>query len=296
MILLSGQKSQFAVKLDVAVTIERSARLADMLHLRDEIPAADGNLNVLITGASGALGSALARLHANPGTMLSLWGRDETRLNSTSASVRANGADTRQRILDFCDGRSAVAAVEEDDRLAPFDLAYLVAGIGDIRAPGDKVEDPQLVIRAAQVNFAAPAAMAAALAGRMAERGHGRIVLVGSAAGHHSLPFAASYSGSKAGLARFAQALRLAVKPHGVSVTLVAPGFIDTPAARQVTRRQTGGRPLEIPVDEAARRIARAAALGKRHYITPWPFAALRIMDALLPAALRDRVLASLKP
>ena len=272
-----------------------------MWSTRDEAKNDELTRNILITGASGSLGSALARHHASPTTTLHLWGRDEGRLDAAARASVIKGSDTRQRILDLSDSHRAVAAAIEDDSITPFDVAYLVAGIGDIRSETDKVEDPQLVIRAAQVNFAAPAAMAAALAARMAERGHGAIVIVGSAAGHHSLPFAASYAGSKAGLARFADALRIAVKPHGVTVTLVAPGFIDTPAARRNSRSvpgnvRSGARPMGIQVDDAARRIVRAAHLGKRHYVTPWPFAALRVLDSLLPVALRDRVLISLKP
>lgn len=248
--------------------------------------------SVLLTGASGALGGALALHHARSGISLDLWGRDRGKLAEIAEATRAAGAKTNQRCQDLREVQSAVDAMLEDDLARRFDLAYLVAGIGDIRADNAIVEDTALVLRAAQVNFAAPAAMAAALAGRMAVRGHGRIVLVGSAAAHHSLPFAAAYAGSKAGLARFADALRIAVKPHGVSVTLAAPGFLDTPAARATS----SNRPMELSVEEAAKRIARAGRQGKRHYVTPWPFALLKVLDSMLPAALRDRIMMRLDP
>lgn len=247
---------------------------------------------ILLTGASGALGRALARLHAKPGAGLSLWGRDAPRLEATASEVRAAGAQVSTRSLDVTDGQRAVDALLAEDEAARFAQAFLVAGLGDIRAPGALVEDPALVLRLGQVNFTAPAAMAAALAGRMAERGHGRIVLIGSAAGHHALPFAAAYSGSKAGLARFAEALRVAVKPHGVTVTLAAPGFIDTGTRRAVPVAPS----LLLSSDEAARRIVRAARAGRPHYVTPWPFAVLRVVDPMLPRAIRDRVLAALAP
>ncbi|MBX7481990.1 SDR family NAD(P)-dependent oxidoreductase [Qipengyuania qiaonensis] len=263
-----------------------------MWHKRHGIKVPFSANSILCTGASGALGGALASLHARPGIALNLWGRDRNKLDLIAGKIRAAGAEARQFSQDLTDGHAAVDAVLKQDVEARFDLAYLVAGIGDTRAPEDLVEDPLLVLRAAQINFAAPAAMAAALAARMAERGHGRIVLIGSAAGHHSLPFAAGYSGSKAGLARFADALRIAVEPLGVRVTLAAPGFIDTPALRATSTN----RPMKLDVDAAARRIARAAERGKRHYITPWPFSALRILDALLPAQLRDRIMAGLDP
>lgn len=245
---------------------------------------------ILFTGASGGLGQALARLYAQRGAALSLWGRDATRLGAIAAEVRAAGAEATIRSIDLTDGQGAVDALLAEDEATPFGEALLIAGAGDTRAAGAAVEDPALVLRLAQVNFAAPAAMAAALAGRMAGRGHGRIVLIGSAAGHHALPFAAAYAGSKAGLAHFAAALRIAVKPYGVTVTLAAPGFIDTAGGRAAP----GGKSMLLSPEEAARRIVRAAREGKGHYVTPWPFAALRIVDRMLPGAIRDRVLARL--
>ena len=190
---------------------------------------------ILITGASGGLGAALARHYAAPGRSLLLWGRDRERLELVAAGCRAAGADVIMRSLDIADSAAAIAAIENEDEAGAIELALLVAGTGDTRAPGDLVEDAAQVARLGSVNFVATAAMAAALAGRMAQRHEGRIVIVGSAAAFHALPFAAAYAGSKAGIARFAQALRLGVKEHGVHVTLVSPGFIDTPGGRAAT-------------------------------------------------------------
>lgn len=242
---------------------------------------------LLITGASGALGRALALYHAGVDTSLSLWGRSEERLASTCEAVRAAGAEANKLSLDLTNCHAAVAALIEEDIAAPFDLAYLVAGIGDVCPPGSLVEPPEQVARVLQTNLTAPAAMAAALAERMAARRHGRIVIIGSAAGHHALPSAASYAASKAGLARFADALRIAMKPHGVSVVLIAPGFIAGEAEK---------RPMAMPVEVAAQRIARAAERGERHYVTPWAFKGLRLLDKALPTFLRDRVLSAIKP
>jgi short-subunit dehydrogenase len=211
---------------------------------------------ILLTGASGGIGGALARHYAGPGVHLSLWGRDIVRLTAVADACRAAGASADVRSLDITDVDAALGALSSEDDAQPIDLALFASGLGDIRAPGDKVEDARLVARLAEINFTAPAALAAALAGRMAERGCGNIVLIGSAAAFHALPFAAAYSGSKAGLARFAEALRLGVREHGVRVTLVSPGFVDTAAGRQAP----GPKPLMLSPDELAARIARAAA------------------------------------
>lgn len=221
-----------------------------------------------------------------------LWGRDSQRLTETARAVAELGARAQLTQFDLTDAAGAAARLVEQDEAERFDIAYLVAGSGETRPDGALVEDPEQIARLAQVNFAAPAAMAAALSDRMAQRGGGRIVLIGSAAGHHSLPSAPAYAASKAGLARFADALRIAVAPEGVRVTLAAPGFIATPK----TRAKADQRPFEISVEEAARRIQNAGERGLRHYVTPWPFRALALVDRLLPAPLRDGVLKRLDP
>jgi short-subunit dehydrogenase len=248
--------------------------------------------HILVTGASGGLGTALARHYARPGVHLSLWGRDELRLSALAEVCREAGAAVRVRSLDLVDLSAALAALADEDAADPIDLAIFASGLGDIRAPGDKVEDAALVARLGLVNFVAPTTLAAALAARMAERGTGGIVLVGSAAGFHALPFAAAYSGTKAGLAHFAEALRLGVRKHGVAVTLVSPGFIDTAAGRKVP----GPKPLLMQPAAVAARIARAAERGEAHAIMPWPFVVLRWLDRLLPRPLRERLLLGLAP
>lgn len=247
---------------------------------------------ILVVGASGGLGGALAQYCARPGIRMSLWARDEARLLAVAAACRTAGARADIRLLDLTDAAAAVAALLAEDEDDPIDLAIVASGLGEVRAAGAVVEDPALVTRLGQVNFVAPSAMAAALAGRMAARGSGLIVLIGSAAGFHALPFAAAYAGTKAGLARFAEALRLAVRGHGVSVTLVSPGFIDTAAARRIA----GPKPMILSPDAAAARIMSAAMRGKAHLVLPRPFAFLRLIDRLMPAPLRAWLLRALTP
>lgn len=246
---------------------------------------------ILITGASGALGGALATTMARPGIRLLLWGRDAGRLAAVATRCRAAGAGVEQRLVDLADVPAAVAALAADDAEGAIDSALLVAGRGDAMPAGAIVEPAKQVALLATVNFAGPAAMAATLAERMMARGGGRILLVGSAAAFHALPQAPAYAASKAGLARFAEALRIAVAPHGVVVTLVSPGFIDWVG---------GGRPvpraLLLPLDTAARRILAAFDSGVGHAIIPRRFALLRLLDRLLPGFARDALLRRLRP
>lgn len=247
---------------------------------------------ILVTGASSGLGAALARHYAAPGRAMLLWARDPARLEAVAADCRRAGATAQVRSLDLVDSAAALAALAADEAAGAIDLAILAAGLGDVRGRGRTVEEAAVVVRLGLVNFVTPGAMAADLAERMAARGRGDIVLIGSAAAAHSLPFAAAYAGSKAGLARLADALRVAVAPHGVRVLLVEPGPFDTPGGRLVpapawlTRRP----------DWVAARIARASERGQARLTLPWCFAPLRWVDRLLPRGARDRLLRALAP
>jgi short-subunit dehydrogenase len=247
---------------------------------------------MLITGGSSGLGAALARHYAAPGRELLLWGRDAARLATVATECRARGAAVIVRSLDLVDTAAALRALAEEMAAGAIDRAILAAGLGDVRAPGRLVEEAATVARLGTVNFVTPAAMAAALAEHMAARGRGRLVLIGSAAAFHSLPFAAAYAGSKAGLARLADALRVAVAPHGVRVLLVAPGPFDTPGGRLVPAPAWS----TMRVEDVARRVAHASERGRARLVLPWRFTPLRLIDRLLPRGLRDRLLRALAP
>lgn len=249
--------------------------------------------SVLIVGASGEIGSAIALCHARRGAALWLWGRDTERLKRTADACHAAGARAiTVSCIDLADVAHAVAAIEAADEAACFTAAVFAAGSGDVREPDRRVEAAAQVVRLGTVNFVAPAALAAALGERMAARQAGSLVLIGSAAAFHALPFAAGYAGSKAGLARFAEALRIALKPHSVNVTLVSPGFVDTAAARRVPGPKLG----VISPAVAAAHIVAAGERGVPHLIIPRRFALLRLFDRALPRSLRDRLLRAITP
>jgi short-subunit dehydrogenase len=208
-----------------------------------------------------------------------------------AVQCRALGATVRTRVLDLTKTEALLPALGADDDAETVGLAIFAAGLGDIQKPGALAEAPDAVRALGLVNFVAPSVLATALSARMAARGFGQIVLIGSAASFHALPFAAGYAGSKAGLLRFGQALRLGMAPHGVGVTVISPGFIDTP----MSRRLTGAKPFMLTAQAAATRIAQAAAANRGHAILPWPFALLRTLDTMLPEPFKNFILRRLR-
>ncbi|MBO1324239.1 SDR family oxidoreductase [Acetobacter sp. TBRC 12305] len=245
---------------------------------------------ILITGATGGIGAELAYHYAAPGRTLVLWGRNPQRLADIAARSTTRGAKVFTRQIDLRDGDAALAAFEEDDAAHALDLVILGAGLSDIQGPDDMTEDPGKVLGLALVNYATPIALATAAARGMIKRGGGQIALIGSVAGSYELPFAASYSSSKSGLAFFAKAAGLSWRQHGVFVTLIAPGFVDTP----MSQRLEGPRPFLVSAKGAARRIARAIARKQRDYTFPWPFKVLEVLVRLVPGRLRERILLKL--
>ncbi|GBR02413.1 oxidoreductase [Acetobacter oeni] len=259
-------------------------RLTGSTRNRDSAPVPR---KILITGASGGIGKALALRYAGPGKTLVLWGRNATRLEDAAAACRQRGARVHIRETDLANGHAALRAYREDDTATPFDTVILCAGLSDMKRMADKTERPETVLELGLVNYATPAALTMAAADRMQQRGGGSIALIGSAGANHDLPFAAGYGGSKAGLARFASSARIALAPLGVRLTLIAPGFVDT----AMSRRIVGPTPFLITADAAASRIITALKRDLPEVVFPWPFLVLRLIDRLTPRPLREAVM-----
>jgi short-subunit dehydrogenase len=174
--------------------------------------------NVLVTGATGGIGHAIARAFASRGARLILTGR---RMDVLEPFARELGA----RAIG-CD----LASREDVDRLAEEAIAasvdVLVANAA-LPASGELTELTQEQIdRMLEVNLRAPIALARALAPRMIERRRGHMVFVSSLAGKTASPASSIYSATKFGLRGFALGAREDLRPSRVGVSLVLPGFI----------------------------------------------------------------------
>jgi short-subunit dehydrogenase len=237
---------------------------------------------ILITGASSGIGAALAHAYAQPGVTLLLWGRDEARLADTAAQCRVHGATVITRSLDVRDAAGFAAQIAAADLATPLDLAIFNAGLGGTAPAGAFAETPEAAQAIAEVNFVAPVVGANVIASAMAGRGAGQIVLVGSIVESYPLPMAPTYAATKAGLRLFAESLGARLAKHNVTVTLVSPGFIDTPMSRQVTEPK----PFLITADAAAAVIVRGVAAKKAVIVVPWQYGVMRAVSDLLPRAL----------
>jgi short-subunit dehydrogenase len=245
--------------------------------------------HVLITGASSGIGAALARSYARAGARLSLTARNAVRLEEVSAQCRAAGAEASWQTIDVGDGAALSTWIADCDSRDPVDTVIANAGVGGERVIATATGEPLSV--AADIiatNILGVANTVIPLLPRFVERGKGHVVIMSSLAAYLGLPQAPLYSGSKAAIRVYGQGLRRLVARHGIKVTVVCPGFVDTPMSASVP----GDRPFLWDTERAARRIVTGLARGKREISFPWPLATLARFANLLPPPLLDSALA----
>ncbi len=175
-----------------------------------------GGRTALVTGASGGLGHAIARALARRGADLVLTARRAEVLEPLAAEVGG-----RAVACDLSD-RAAVERLAEE--AGSVDVLVANAGVpGSGRIETFSVEE---IDRALDVNLRAPIVLARRLAEGMAERGGGHIVFISSLNGKAAPPGTPIYAATKFGLRGFAQSLRQDLRPSGVGVSTIFPGFI----------------------------------------------------------------------
>jgi len=227
---------------------------------------------VLITGASTGIGAALARELAREGAWLELMARRRERLDSLQAELAAAGAQAVVHVGDVTQRADLDAGVALAlERYGRLDMAVANAGFGVV-GPLEKLEVEDYRRQFETNVFAVLETSKACLA--ELRKTKGRLVLIGSVAGYISAPNASPYAMSKFAVRALAQALGPELEPHGVSVTLISPGFV-TSEIRQVDNRGAHHSHakdplpawLPMPADVAARKIVAAAYKRRREAI-----------------------------
>jgi short-subunit dehydrogenase len=240
---------------------------------------------VLITGASGGIGGALAMAYAAPGRRLFLHGRNETRLRQLAEECNRSGATVEIKSLDVTDLEAFIAWVEAI--AARVDLAIVNAGItSNVRAGESWTEVDRLL----QVNVRAALATACALVPEMRRRGSGQIALVSSIAAWFGLPLTPAYSASKAALKAYGEALRGWLAPEGVEVSVVMPGFVRS----AMSERFPGPKRFMLAPEDAARRIVRGLERNQARISFPFPSSFGMWALGALPAGLSQRILGAI--
>src|SRR5262245_41851664 len=239
---------------------------------------------ILITGAGSGLGRLISRKLVEAGAVV--------------GGIDLAAEPLEQLAAELAPGRFAWAAADVTDRAAllagvrrletavgPFDRLIACAGIGRA-TPADAFAsaDFEDVIR---VNLIGVANSVEAVLPGMIARKKGHIVALSSLASFRGLPKMAAYCASKSGVNALLDALSIELRPHGIRVTTVCPGWVRTP----MTARLGDALPHMLEPEDAVRRILAAVARKQRFVAFPNPTATLVRILRWLPPAMSDWVL-----
>jgi len=245
---------------------------------------------VLITGATGAIGGALARAYAGPGVHLVLQGRDEAKLSAVANVCCASGARVDTERLDVRDLAQLRRWAARTAGELPLDLVVANAGMNiniGSDGEGERWEDAEALL---DTNLRSVVALVDAVLPAMRSRGGGQIALMSSLAGYYGLPVTPSYCASKAAIKAYGEALRGWLAPQGIRVNVIMPGYVDSPMCRAMP----GPKPFVLTPEAAARKIRRGLERNRARISFPFPFNLGAWLLAVMPAETSMRVVSLL--
>lgn len=236
----------------------------------------------LVTGASSGIGRALAVELASRGHDLVVTARREHLLEQLAIEVRQRRGVTVEVLPADLRDHDGLARVVE--RATGVDVLVANAGISTRGAFADLPSE--LEVGQVELNVLATVALCRAAAAHMRQAGHGRILITSSVASFQPIPFLATYGASKAFLTAFSQAIDAELRPAGVTVTCLAPGFTVTELAGPVG----GPRLLWLDPEEVARTGVDGLLAGRRLVVPGMVWRPVAALGPRLPRAVTLRV------
>ncbi len=247
---------------------------------------------VVVTGAAGGLGAAVARRFAIDGARLALIDIDPTRLAAVAEGLPGSEAI----VCDLTDPEaceSAIAAVV--DRFGGVDVLINNAGMTHRSAFVDT--DPAVIRKVMEVNYLGSVNITKAAMPSLIER-TGAIAVVTSVAGFAPVLGRTGYAGSKHALHGLFDTLRAELRPVGVDVTIISPTFVDTDMQQRalggdgdVTDHPQSRVGKQVTPDDVAEKIHRGVERRKRWVIIGFIGHLTRVMTAAVPS-LYERMMA----
>lgn len=242
---------------------------------------------ILITGATGGIGQALAREYAGVGRTLVLHGRDEARINLLAQECASLGASVETLVFDLSRHDATETWQATLAALPPLDLVLVNAGVTSHIGRQAEGESWRAIAETVDINLYSAMATVSAVLPAMRKRGKGQIALISSLSAWYGLPLTPSYCAAKAGLKTYGESLRGWLASEGISVNVVLPGFVATGMSDQFP----GPRPFMLTPVQAARRIARGLQRDQARISFPFPLNLSMWGLAVLPSWLSQRLL-----
>jgi len=237
-----------------------------------------------ITGASSGIGKALALELGSSGANVILAARRMELLEDVARLVEERGGRALPVRTDVTDYESMRRSVEAGiERFGGIDVAVLNAGLG---RPPEGITDVEGKLAVVRTNFIAVLYGFDVIVPLFRSRGGGVIIGVSSLADVRGFAGSAVYSASKAALTRYLEARRAELKPDGIHVMTVRPGFFRTP----MTEPNKFHMPFLSEPDKLARAILRGVRQRRRMVVSPFPMRLLTGVIRMMPGPLFDRL------
>jgi uncharacterized protein len=259
------------------------------------LPTASPTSTALVTGASAGIGSAIARELAARGHGLVLVARRKERLVALAGELAEQHGVRVETIA--CDLAKAAPRARLPARIADFglDVEILVNNAGFATGGPFHESDPERELEQVRVLVEAVVALTSAFLPAMVERGRGAILNVASTAGMQPMPYSAGYSAAKAYALTFSEAIHQEVHGHGVTVTALCPGPVETDFWQIADWKVNTGqsferavpRPARISAEEAARAGVRGMDAGDRVVVPGLPVRAAMLAARYVPNAVK---------
>lgn len=194
----------------------------------------------LITGASSGIGAEFARIHARKGGDVVITARSSGKLQELATELEtAHGITAHVFTADLGTPEGAPSLIRQVAEAGlQIDILINNAGFGGRGRHIDRPLDDELEM--IDLNVKALVALSHHFGAQMAKRATGRILNVGSTAGFMPGPLQAVYFATKAFVKSFSEALDHELRPQGVTVTLLAPGYVETGFAERADLNGTG--------------------------------------------------------
>ena len=241
--------------------------------------------SVLITGASRGLGEGLARQFAARGYKLALTARNPADLEALKADLQGQSPQICTRALDVVDYESVPVVLREcAEELGGLDIVIANAGIAiAARAGKGGFTDMRSTI---DINLNGGIATSEAAIELFREQGRGQLVGISSVAALRGIPGQGAYSASKAGFSKYLEALRCETFKENISITELAPGYIDTDLNRSLASR-----PFVVSAEKGTRIMADLIERKvSSRYVPPWPWTLVAQFMKLLPISMLRRM------
>jgi short-subunit dehydrogenase len=242
---------------------------------------------IFITGATGAIGGALAQHYAQAGVHLILQGRDENLLNVLAANCLGKGASVSTLLMDLRDIPALQQALADIAIQQLPDLVIANAGMNNHAGANQRDEDWQDIEALLDLNIKSTFALVNSLIPAMRQRGSGQIALMSSLAAYYGLPVTPSYCASKAAIKTYGEALRGGLAREGIKINVIMPGYVKS----AMCDAMPGPKLFLWTPEKAARVIANGLTKNQPRISFPFPLNLGTWLLSVLPPAFSERIL-----